>query len=598
MKRGLSWALVSAACAVVIGTAGCRSDDSERASTAPPPSDAPKLKEQPADPPELAQEIFLPDGADDVITFYYTLPADADGLHVQAEEVSTPGAPGYRKFMTLAEAAHQFGAQADDITDATKAVRDKGLTPAVDPSRLFMRVSGTAEQWEQALGKPLEVTAASGEAPFEFHRFPDTPDFADAKYVHAGATLYRADLDTGEARGSSANNAADADANAAWPANSNGPYGSACEDDGYFENNSVFTPSQIAAAYGTDKLRAKIPESDVRVAIVDLGGGFDPDDIAAAAECFDYPKPKIDVHRGDGVGEDGITNNNDETQLDLQTMAAALPGANIELVQTANGPASLLDALSRAVGHPRGAPDVASISYGQCALQEESVPELIRAIHNVIALGAVTGMSVLVSSGDSGSTTCGKDEKGTSQSFAATSPWVTAVGGTRLSLANGNARDQEVSWNDSEFGSQSAGGGGPSKVFDRPWYQDGLVTDDGRAVPDVAALAAIMPGWPVFMNGSLGSIGGTSGSTPFIAANVALLNARERAAGRPPLGFINPWLYRVYDAHPDAFHDVVEGNNDLNNVGCCSAAEGFDNVTGMGVPDWIALEQYVEPPAL
>ncbi len=102
-------------------------------------------------------------------------------------------------------------------------------------------------------------------------------------------------------------------------------------------------------------------------------------------------------------------------------------------------------------------------------------------------------------------------------SYPAVSPYVTAVGGTRLALESGNRRSDEVVWNDSVYGQEAAGGGGYSKIETRPWYQDTVNTRKTRSVPDVAALADIVPGWPVVIDGTLQTVGGTSGATPFTA---------------------------------------------------------------------------------
>ena len=142
-----------------------------------------------------------------------------------------------------------------------------------------------------------------------------------------------------------------------------------------------------------------------------------------------------------------------------------------------------------------------------------------------------------------------------------------------------------------------AGGGGVSKVFARPWYQNGVTTSPTRVVPDFALLADIQPGWPVVLNGQVQSIGGTSGSTPFAAATVALLSARERLAGRPRVGFINPWFYELYKQHPELFYDVVSGSNDVNRVGCCTATKGFDEVSGLGVPNLAEIAKHLPPPS-
>ena len=359
----------------------------------------------------------------------------------------------------------------------------------------------------------------------------------------------------------------------------------------------MYTPSQIARAYNSVGPQETALTDAVRLSVIDLGGGFSDSDIRGAAKCFGYAAPTIDLNTGDGI-TGRIRNNSDETELDLQTMGSFVPGGTIQLIEATNGPASLLDAISRMLGDPLGVTDGGSISYAQCAVQESRGNlALIRAIGRLAVLGMTVGSSVFVAAGDWGSTTCGNAVKGTSQAFAASAPWATAVGGTRLVLNSGNQRADEVVWDDQAYGIVAGGGGGVSKVFARPWYQNGVTTATMRVVPDFAFLAAVQPGWPVMLNGQMESIGGTSGSSPFAMAQLALLSAQERLAGRPPVGFVNPWIYQLYQQDPRAFFDVTSGNNDLNGVGCCAAAKGFDEVSGLGVPNLLELARHLPPPS-
>jgi hypothetical protein len=80
-------------------------------------------------------------------------------------------------------------------------------------------------------------------------------------------------------------------------------------------------------------------------------------------------------------------------------------------------------------------------------------------------------------------------------------------------------------------------------------------------------------------------------------SQLALLSAQERLAGRPPVGFVNPWLYQLYAQHPEMFFDVVSGTNDLNGVGCCTATKGFDAASGLGVPNLLEIAQHLPPPS-
>jgi len=184
---------------------------------------------------------------------------------------------------------------------------------------------------------------------------------------------------------------------------------------------------------------------------------------------------------------------------------------------------------------------------------------------------------------------------GTTLSYPAVCAFVTAVVGTRLTLGAGNSRVSETVWNDSAFGVKGAGGGGLTRLEPRPAYQDGANAQPTRALPDVSALADIVPGWPVVISSTLQTVGGTSGSTPFLAAATSLVAASERKTGRPPIGLANGWFYRAA-SQPSAFFDVTQGSNDLAGVGCCQSTVGFDLASGLGVPNWAALPATLPTP--
>jgi subtilase family serine protease len=60
-------------------------------------------------------------------------------------------------------------------------------------------------------------------------------------------------------------------------------------------------------------------------------------------------------------------------------------------------------------------------------------------------------------------------------------------------------------------------------------------------------------------------VGGTSFAAPIWAGFIALANQYAAATGKPPIGFMNPELYRIgADAvYAKAFHDEVAGYNGL-----------------------------------
>jgi subtilase family serine protease len=377
-----------------------------------------------------------------------------------------------------------------------------------------------------------------------------------------------------------------------WPLNTGTPFSAGCSASA-LQQNEVYTEQQVQTAYGVSSLRASAAGTPV-ITILDLGGGWLPSDLKLAGQCFGYSAPTVAQAQGDGIAT-AIKNADAETSLDLQTAAAVAPRAQFRLVQSTPGGGGFLDGFSRALDNPDGIPDVVSLSYGGCAMAENtSAPAFTSSVDAVLAVAALTGVSSFVAAGDSGSTTCGSDVGGTSLSYPAVSPFVTAVGGTRLTLGQGNTRVSETVWNDSAYGESAAGGGALSRKEPRPAYQDGFVPQDHRALPDVSALADIVPGWPDVLNGTLQPVGGTSGSTPFIAAATALVDGSQRAAGRPRIGLANGWFYQAA-SHPGAFYDVTMGNNDLAGVGCCQAAVGYDLASGLGVPNWAVLPATLPP---
>lgn len=240
-------------------------------------------------------------------------------------------------------------------------------------------------------------------------------------------------------------------------------------------------------------------------------------------------------------------------------------------------------------------PYVISVSYGDQAESQPSTSYKLGLSAEFMKLG-LRGVSVLFASGDSGT---GCDNCRTFQaSFPSTSPYLTAVGATQFQ--SGTSGPEEAT-------TRFPSGGGFSHTFAPASYQapfikhyltntQGLPAPDtynasGRGTPDVSALG---DGFQVFQSGTIQVVGGTSASTPTFSAIVSLLNEARWAAGKPSLGFLNPWLYQIATSNPTAFFDVTKGNNQY---GCCKTgfpcAPGWDPVTGLGTPNFEVLRTLV-----
>jgi subtilase family serine protease len=185
-------------------------------------------------------------------------------------------------------------------------------------------------------------------------------------------------------------------------------------------------------------------------------------------------------------------------------------------------------------------------------------------------------------------------------SLLASDPLVLGAGGTSLTASHATGawqRETAFGIPDGDPGSAfQASGGGFSRLFPRPGYQDGAPGMGAtRGVPDVSAnasgrtdLAMVLRdgGRSVIRNG-----GGTSASAPIWAALIALA---DQYAGRH-LGFVNPAIYQIArsSSYHQAFHDVTKGTNTVQfpptAITGYRAALGWDPVTGWGSPDALVL---------
>lgn len=298
-----------------------------------------------------------------------------------------------------------------------------------------------------------------------------------------------------------------------------------------------------------------------------------------------------------------------EGNLDAQTMIGVGWPTPLEIYSTGGSPPYIPDLatstntnepylvwLEYILSLPDPLPAVISTSYG---CDEQTVPKdyAVQVCHAFAQLGA-RGVSVLFASGDSGVGSAGtcQSNDGTNQTtflpnFPSTCPYVTSVGGTSHFAP-------EVPVYRRRSSGLYTGGGGFSYYFDRPAYQtkavsayvsDSLVGDyaypglynpHGRAYPDIAGQSL---NYTIYWNGTLRPVSGTSAATPAVAAVLALVNDALIAAGRPTLGFLNPFLYAY--GHK-AFNDVDQGSN----YGCGTkgfpAVEGWDAATGWGTPNF------------
>ncbi len=326
---------------------------------------------------------------------------------------------------------------------------------------------------------------------------------------------------------------------------------------------SGFGPSDLASAYSVPTTLG----AGKTVAIVDAYN--DPNaasDLATYRSNFGLPACTVASGCFKQVNQNGATSPlpaNDtgwagEEMLDIEMVSAICPNCKILLVEASSPTtANLGTAVNTAVS--LGAVAVSN-SYGGSESSSESSYDTSYYKH--------PGVAIVASSGDSGYT----------REYPAASPWVTAVGGTRLSRAS-NARG----WTESVWSTNSTEGAGSgcSSYETKPSFQH----DTGctrRTIADVSAVADPATGVAVYDSYGSGGwtvFGGTSVSSPIIGAMYALANSAT--AGTYP----NSYPY----ANPSALWDVTTGSTaSCSPSYLCTATVGYDGPTGLGTPHGVA----------
>ena len=295
-----------------------------------------------------------------------------------------------------------------------------------------------------------------------------------------------------------------------------------------------------------------------------------------------------------------------ETTLDVEWAHAMAPGANIVLLTSpvaetegVQGMPEFLQLEKYALDHQLG--KIISQSWGatENTLFTPAGFKVLNSFENFYLRAAAEGVTVLASSGDTGSANVELDGATFYPfpvvGFPASSPLVTAVGGTSLYADTSGNYQSETVWNDAATGA-GASGGGVSQYFAEPLYQFALPKADQtllkkhRGMPDVAYNAD--PFTPILVNvgffpnpndNGYYFIGGTSEGSPQWAGIIADAN---QLAGHS-LGFLNLKLYllgalRAQDAF---FHDITVGNNSYAGVPGYNATPGWDLATGWGTPN-------------
>jgi subtilase family serine protease len=379
---------------------------------------------------------------------------------------------------------------------------------------------------------------------------------------------------------------------------------------------SCYNPHQFQKHYNLAPLFAQgLNGAGRTIVIVDsFGSPTVQHDLDVFDSTYNLPPADLTVYAPVGAIPPFDMTNSDmvgwatETTLDVQMAHLIAPGAKLVLLETpvsetegVQGFPEIVAAENWAIDHHIG--DVISQSFGAT---EETFPGPIH--HNAAILGLRSSfmnaarhhVTVLGASGDFGPTDALPDTNCCYpfqvNSWPSSDPLVTSIGGTQLHMDNaGNNLAPDNVWNDNPVGIRAAGGGGLSKVFDRPGFQGDVrsVVGHARGTPDISLSAAVDGAAVIyysFVRPGYHLVGGTSEASPLFSGIVAIA---AQIAGEG-LGNINQKLYDMGHDSVPGIVDVTIGNNTetfrdashtLVTVPGFNATSGYDLASGWGTID-------------
>jgi subtilase family serine protease len=565
------------------------------------------------------------------LAFKRSTAQEADLQQLLAQQTD-PSSPLFHHWLTPDDFAARFGIADADIAATESWLQSHGFT--IDNlSHDRITFSGNAAQIQQAFGAELHHYRSGSDAEPELH-------FAPASELSLPPTLApvtSAVLHLSDFRPR--------------------PNFSAVRPDytTLTSQSHFLAPKDVATMYHLVPLLANVsnPGSGQSMAVV--GQSFVPTSNGSAVANFQQlltgPLTSIyPVFVPNTGNEAAFPGDEGEADIDLEYSSGIASSANIFFVFTGTSPNyNAFDALAFAI--TQDIAPVISISYGACEALISTTE--LQQYNSILQQAAAQGQTVVAASGDTGATACAPYSSSSGVSltqqqvlavgFPASSPYVTAVGGTQmapgtftagtskywLSALNTDNNSSlvtyvpEVVWNeDSPTFGLAASGGGSSSFFPRPSWQagvPGIPSGNYRVLPDIALQSSVTsPGYilctedKAFTGASsdcaAGTVqdsnnryiigGGTSFAAPIFAGFLAVLNQYEHTLGQ---GNVNPTLYSLAaqpSVYLSAFHDITTGTTAcLTGDGNCgapgqsvyAATTGYDEATGLGSLDFSNL---------
>ncbi len=368
-------------------------------------------------------------------------PADREAaLEARIEAMHQPGNPAFHQWLTAEKLGEQYGPNPADITAVTSWLSKQGFAVnSVSKSGMVIDFSGTAGQVKSALKAEIHSLSVRGESHIANMQDPQIPAaLANAvagvaslnnfhpKPTNLGISAARID---GASRAVVPNITKTSGVAAAQGASpdltANASYQLVVPDDLHTIYN--FEPVYKNGVTGKGETVVVIEDTDV----------YSVKDWSVFRSTFGlakYSKGSFTQEHPGGCTDPGVLIGNDgEAILDAEYSSAAAPNAAIVLASCADTQTTFggLIAVQTLINQTLP-PSIISISYGEC---EAALGAAGNAIYNqTYQQAASEGVSVFVSSGDSGAAGCEQNQPASTLGIAvsgfASTPYNVAVGGT------------------------------------------------------------------------------------------------------------------------------------------------------------------------
>ena len=496
---------------------------------------------------------------------------DENGLNEFLRELYDPASPNFHKFLTPEEFTARFGPTEADYAAVRDFARTNGMvvTGTYD-NRLLLDVAGPAAAVESA----FHVALRTYHHPTENRDFfaPDTEPTVESNLPIADVS--------GLENYSRPHPKFHFEPKTAVPRAGSGP-------------GSEYKGNDFRNAYvpGTT-----LDGSGQAVGLVQFDGYYAGDITAyeTLAGRTNIPLQRVLIDGFSGTPTTGSSSGNPEVSLDIEMAMSMAPGLARIVVFEGNPnnfiPNDVLNSMAASN----------TVKNLSCSWGWSGGPTATT--DNIFKMMAADGQSFFEASGDSDAFPPGYADNSGNTTVPASSPYITQVGGTTLTMnGSGASYNSETVWNwgyDSSAGGYVGSSGGISSYYAIPAWQQGVnsfSTNGGsttmRNIPDVALTGDNV--YVTYGNGSSGNFGGTSCAAPLWAGFMALVNQQAAAGGQAHgIGFINPAIYEIANEsiYNSAFNDITTGNNTWpSSPNSFYAVPGYDLCTGLGTPAGTAL---------